>query len=119
MIVTVTTGESVMAENGKKSNFELMDEMEKKQKTTYDESQHDGIDYWKRNERRTLFRALSGLDLKLPWIMLAGMFILAVNDLIGAFPSWVDDMAVVIAIAGAVQYIVSIAVKIYHKKNGE
>ena len=108
-----------MAENGKKSNFELMDEMEKKQKTTYDESQHDGIDYWKRNERRTLFRTLSGLDLKLPWIMLAGMFILAVNDLIGAFPSWVDDMAVIIAIAGAVQYVVSIAVKIYHKKNGE
>ena len=108
-----------MAENGKKSNFELMDEMEKKQKTTYDESQHDGIDYWKRNERRTLFRALSGLDLKLPWIMLAGMFVLVVAETFEGIPGWVSDMAAVIAIAGAVLYVVSIGIRIYRKKKNE
>ena len=44
-----------MAENGKRSNFELMDEMEKKQKPTYDESQHDGIDYWRRSGKKHCF----------------------------------------------------------------
>jgi len=105
-----------VAENGKRSNFELMDEMEKKQKPTYDESQHDGIDYWKRSGKKTLLRALSGVDLKLPWIMLAGLFVLAVDDMTEAFPSWVSDMAAIIAIVGAVQFVVSIAVKIYCKK---
>ena len=39
-----------------------------------------------------------------------------IDDMIEAFPSWVSDMAAIIAIVGAVQFVVSIAVKIYRKK---
>ncbi len=125
MKMKVKCGEKTVPEYGKKSNFERMDEMEQEQHlkfkdSTYVRHQHDGIDFWKRNLRRAMVRALDGLDMKLPWIMLTGMLILAVDDLLKCFPSWVSDMGAVIALMGAVQYVISIGLKIYRKKkNGE
>lgn len=110
-----------MSENGKKSGFALMDEMERKQQDGSEARRRsDGIDYWKRNARRSVYRALDGLDLKLPWLMLAGVLILVLDEMLQCFPTWVSDVGAVIALVGAVQYVISIGIKIYRKKkNGD
>ena len=97
-----------------------MDEMEKEQRTGMKEKADREQKYWKRGLGYSFEHAMDGLNLKLPWIMLAGMLILVLDETFGGFPGWVSDAAIVIAIAGAVQYVVSTGMKVYRKKkNGE
>ena len=118
--VNVPEEDEAVAENGKRSGFALMDEMEQKQQSGTKENASHEPRYWKRGLRRSFEHASEGLDLKLPWIMLAGMFILVLDETFGGFPGWVSDAAIAIAIAGAVQYVVYVGIKINRKKkNGE
>ena len=114
--VNVPEENEAVAENGKRSGFVLMDEMEQKQQSGTKENASHEPRYWKRGLRRSFEHASEGLDLKLPWIMLAGMFILVLDETFGDFPGWVSDAAIVIAIIGAVQYVISTGIRIYHKK---
>ena len=108
-----------MSENGKRTGFELMDEMEREQQSGKEKHVSKEPDFWKRRCFRSIYHAIDGLDLKLPWIMLAGMFVLVVAETFEGIPGWVSDMAAVIAIAGAVLYVVSIGIRIYRKKKNE
>ena len=108
-----------MSENGKRTGFALMDEMEQEQQSGKEKHVSKGPVFYKHALMYSIYRAIDGLDLKLPWIMLAGMFVLVVAETFEGIPGWVSDLAAVIAIAGAVQYVVYIGIRIDRKKKNK
>ena len=86
----------------KKSNFELVDEMEK-ENTHVDRRVH----YTRLGFRqaRTVARACDDVNMGFPVISLAGLAIMGITDLINS-ESWIIDAGMVIAIVGFVEYII-------------
>ena len=90
----------------KKSNFALMDEMEKED--TYVDHEALNAGYGSRiggRWARTFNRAFDDENMGVPVILIAGLAIMGITDLIDS-ESWLIDAGAVIAIGGLVEYLI-------------
>ena len=115
--VTVTTEDRTVSENGKRSGFESMEELEeKKQKLPVESNEEWSSLFYRYAWVRSLSEALDFQKMKFPWIVVIGFLLMTVDKIFSESLSWVSDIGLIIAVIGAVQYIWS-ALKYARKKN--
>lgn len=115
--VTVTTEDHTVSENGKRSGFESMEELEeKKQKLPVESNGEWRSLFYRYAWVRSLSEALDFQKMKFPWIVVIGFLLMTVDKIFSESLSWVSDIGLIIAVIGAVQYIWS-ALKYARKKN--
>lgn len=106
-----------MSENGKRSGFESMEELEeKKQKLPVENNEEWRSLFYRYAWVRSLSEALDFQKMKFPWIVVIGFLLMTVDKIFSESLSWVSDIGLIIAVIGAVQYIWS-ALKYARKKN--
>ena len=86
----------------KKSNFELMDEMEKENTHVDRRVKYTRLGF---RQARIIAGACDDVNMGFPVISIIGLAIMAVTDLIDS-ESWIIDAGMVIAIVGFVEYII-------------
>ena len=100
-----------MADNNTRSDFEALDEMEKKQNLQFRDETYIDVEPDELNWR-TKRRRLAALGM--PWGILLGMFIVCLTSIFG-LPEWVSDAGLVVAGIGLVGFVVSVIMKIRSK----
>lgn len=100
-----------MADNETRSNFEALDETEKKQELRFRDEAYTDVEpdelNWRTKRRR--FAVLG-----MPWGILTGMFIVSLASIIG-LPEWVSDAGLVVTGIGLIGFVVSVILKIRSK----
>ena len=91
-----------------KSNFELMDQMEKDQDLQFKDETYISAELDWRKKRKRL------AALGMPWGVVLGMFIIWLTSIID-LPEWVSDAGLAVTGIGFIGFIVSIIVRIRSK----
>ncbi|MBR5961076.1 MAG: hypothetical protein IKZ98_08770 [Clostridia bacterium] len=106
-----------MVENGRRSNFELLDEMEKKKLKQCAKSPEGwGSLFCRYAWVRSLSKALDFGKLKFPWVIAIGFLLMTLDDVFTDSVSWISGVGAIVAVTGAVLYIRS-ALKYARKKD--
>ena len=92
----------------KKSNFALMDEMEKE--NTHVRKSEYGPIISRRRWARTFARAFDDENMGSPVILIAGLVIMGVVGLFDS-DSWLVDAGIIIAVIGLVEYLIRFVIR--------